>query len=121
MLKTGWILSSLFTLFMLAASVAPKFLGAQVAASSMTDIGWTTQYLLMIGIIELIGTVLFIIPRTALFGAIIMTGIIGGAIASHLRANSPLFSHTLFGVYLGILMWGGLLLRDEKLRRYIFK
>lgn len=120
MLKTGWILSILFTLFMLVASIAPKLLGAQVAADAITSIGWSTQYLLTIGVLELLGTILFIIPRTAFLGAILMTGIIGGAIASHLRANSPIFSHTLFGIYLGILMWAGLWLRDEKLRRYIF-
>lgn len=119
MLKSGWILSIAFTLFMLAASVAPKMMGAQVAASTMTSIGWPTQYLLFIGVVELICTVLFIIPRTALLGAILMTAVIGGAIASHLRANSPLVSHTLFGVYLGIWMWAGLWLRDAKLRRYI--
>jgi hypothetical protein len=83
---------------------------------SLIDHGWPPEYLLMIGLLELTATILFAIPRTALAGAILMTGILGGALASHLRAASPLFSHTLFSVYLGLLMWGALWLRDEGLR-----
>ena len=66
--------------------------------------------------VELGCLVLFAIPRTSLLGAILTSALLGGAIASHLRAGSPLFSHTLFGVYLGLVMWGGLWLRDASLR-----
>jgi hypothetical protein len=62
---------------------------------------------------------LFVFPRTGLLGAVLMTGLIGGAIASHLRAGSPLFSHTLFGIYLGAFMWAALWLRDPRLRAYV--
>jgi hypothetical protein len=64
----------------------------------------------------LVGTALYAWPRTAVLGAILLTGLFGGAIASHLRLGDPLFSHTLFGVYLGMLMWGGLWFRDPALR-----
>ncbi len=118
MKKTGWIMTALVVLFMLGASVAPKFLGMQAAHDSMTQIGWPAQYLLLIGVLELLGTVLFAIPRTGLAGAVLLTGVIGGAIASNLRAGMPLASHTLFGVYLGIFIWLALWLRDARLREY---
>ncbi|MGV8930340.1 MAG: DoxX family protein [Brevundimonas sp.] len=114
---TGRVLSGLFVLFMLAASIAPKFLMADmVAEQNMTPLGWPAKYLLLIGLIELACVILYVIPRTSLFGAVLMTGLLGGAIATNLRVENPLFSHTLFGVYLGLAMWGGLWLRDERLR-----
>ena len=116
MKMAGWIIIGLFALFMLAASVAPKLIDAQVSIDAMNEIGWPTQYLLMIGIIELVCTILIVIPRTALFGAIVFMGVLGGALASHLRAGSPLYSHVLFSIYLGAFMWLGLWLRDPKLR-----
>src|SRR5688572_24195489 len=100
----GWIIIGLFALFMFGASVAPKLINHQVAIDAMVEIGWPTRYLLMIGIIELVCTILIIIPRTALFGAILFMGVLGGALSSHLRAGSPLFSHVLFSIYLGTFM-----------------
>lgn len=116
MKTAGWVIIGLFALFMFGASVAPKFINAQAALDSMNQIGWPTQYLLLIGIIELVCTILIIIPRTSLFGAILFMGVLGGAMASHLRAGSPLASHTLFSIYLGVFMWVGLWLRDPKIR-----
>ena len=114
---TGRVLSGLFVLFMLGASVAPKFLMADmVAEQSMTPLGWPAKYLLLIGLIELACVILYVIPRTSLLGAVLMTGLLGGAIATNLRVENPLFSHTLFGVWLGLFMWGGLWLRDASLR-----
>ncbi len=114
---TGRVLSGLFVLFMLAASIAPKFLMADmVAEQNMTPLGWPAKYLLLIGLIELACVILYVVPRTSLFGAVLMTGLLGGAIATNLRVENPLFSHTLFGVYLGLVMWGGLWLRDASLR-----
>ena len=114
---TGRVLSGLFVLFMLAASIAPKFFMADmVAEQNMTPLGWPAKYLLLIGLIELGCVVLYVMPRTSLLGAVLMTGLLGGAIATNLRVGSPLFSHTLFGVYLGLFMWGGLWLRDASLR-----
>jgi len=61
-------------------------------------------------------TVLYLMPRTSLLGAILLTGYLGGAVATHARAGDPLFSHILFPVYLGVMIWGGLFLRDDRLR-----
>ena len=114
---TGRVLSGLFVLFMLAASVAPKILMADmVAEQNMTPLGWPAKYLMLIGLIELGCVILYVIPRTSLLGAVLMTGLLGGAIAANLRVENPLFSHTLFGTYLGLFMWGGLWLRDASLR-----
>ncbi len=117
MIKAGWIMTALFALFMLGASVTPKFLGLAAATDSMTAIGWPTEHLLLIGIIELTATLLFLIPRTALLGAVLMMGVLGGALASNWRADMPLFSHTLFSIYLGVFMWTALWLRDESIRK----
>jgi hypothetical protein len=111
----------LFALFMLGASVAPKFAGADAASDALIAVDWSPRYLLPIGIAELFITLLFLIPRTSLIGAVLMTGLLGGAIASQLRAGSPLFSHTLFGVYLGVFMWLALWLRDARLRAYLLR
>ena len=69
-----------------------------------------------LGLLLLVCTVLYLLPRTAVLGAILITGFLGGAVATHLRVGSPLFSHVLFGVYLGVLIWGGLWLREPRLR-----
>ncbi|MFN3931342.1 MAG: DoxX family protein [Brevundimonas sp.] len=114
---TGRVLSGLFVLFMLAASIAPKFLmGDMVAEQNMNALGWPAKYLLLIAAIELGCVVLYVIPRTSLLGAVMTTGLLGGAIATNLRVEMPVFSHTLFSIYLGLVMWGGLWLRDASLR-----
>ena len=69
-----------------------------------------------IGLLLLAITALYAWPRTAVLGAVLLTGYLGGAVATHVRVGSPLFSHILFGVYLGIALWGGLWLRDRGLR-----
>lgn len=114
--RIGWALSALFGLFMLGASVTPKLLGMPVAADTMTALGWPGAPVMLIGVLELVCTLLFLFPPTGLLGASLMMAILGGAITTQLRAGSPLASHTLFGIYLGILMWGGLILRDPRVR-----
>ena len=116
MLWTGRVLTALFALFILAASVAPKLAGATVVAETLSQLGWPTHFGLMLGLIELGCLVLYLVPRTSVLGAILMTGFLGGAMATQVRVGSPLFSHQLFGIYLGLFMWGGLWLRDVKLR-----
>jgi hypothetical protein len=115
-LWAGRILSGLFVLFMIGASVAPKLMGMPVAAETMRQLGWPSDYTLLIGLMELGFVILYVIPRTSLLGAMLMTALLGGAIATQLRVGNPLFSHILFGVYLGLFMWGGLWLRDDRLR-----
>lgn len=116
MVWTGRVLSGLFVLFMLGASVAPKLMGMPIAEDTLTGLGWPPGNAFWIGIVELTFVLLYLFPRTSVLGAILFTGLLGGAMATHIRVDSPLFSHTLFGVYLGLFMWGGLWLRDEKLR-----
>ncbi len=119
MTLAGWITTGLLALFMVGASATPKFLKLDAAIDSMTALGWSANYLLMLGLLEVVLTILFVIPRTSLLGAILLTGLFGGAMASHLRVGSPLFSHTLFPLYLGAFMWLSLWLRDERFRSYL--
>lgn len=119
MVLTGWIMTGLLLVFIVGASVVPKLIGATSAVEALVGIGWSPQHLIALGITELVLIVLFVIPRTGLLGAVLMTGLLGGAMASHIRAESPLFSHTLFSIYLGVFMWGALFLRDPNLRAYL--
>ena len=117
MTRIGWVLSGLFALFMLGASVTPKLLGMPVAEETMAALGWPTGYALPIGILELTLTLLYLVPRTNVLASVLFMGLLGGAMATQVRAGSPLFSHALFSVYLGLFMWGGLWLRDASLRK----
>jgi DoxX-like family len=112
----GRVLTGLFALFMLGASIAPKLLGMPVAEETMAQLGWPAGFSFMIGLVELTCLVLYLIPRTSLLGAVLMMGLLGGAMATQIRAQSPLFSHVLFSIYLVLFMWGGLWLRDQRLR-----
>ncbi len=116
MLWTGRVLTTLFALFMLGASIFPKLTGMPVAEETLAALGWPAGYALMIGIIELVCVVLYLVPSTSLLGAVLMTGLLGGAMATQIRAASPLFSHVLFSLYLGAFMWGGLWLRLPAVR-----
>lgn len=116
MVWTGRVLTGLFALFMLGASIAPKLLGMPVAAETLVSLGWKADYVLMIGLMELAFLLLYLFPRTSVFGAVLMTGLLGGAMATQVRIESPLLSHELFSLYLGLFMWGGLWLRDPALR-----
>lgn len=113
---TGRTLTALFALFMLGASIAPKLLAMPVAAETIEALGWSADYVLMIGLLELTFLLLYLWPRTAVLGAVLMTALLGGAMATHIRVGSPLFSHTLFSLYLALFMWGGLWLRHPALR-----
>ena len=115
--RIGWALSAVFALFMIGASAAPKLLQMPLVSDIMTTLGWPTAPTLLIGIMELGFTLLFLFPPTALPGAILMTGLYGGAVVTNLRADQPMFSHTLFAIYLGVLMWLALWLRDPAIRQ----
>ena len=114
-----WIgrgMSGLVIAFLLLASVFPKLFLPELAVESLQQLGWNAKHLLLIAVIELVGTLLYAIPRTAALGAVLLTGLLGGAVATHLRIDHPLFSHTLFPLYVGLLMWGGLWLRNARVR-----
>lgn len=118
-LWTGRVLSGLVILFMVGASAVPKLFMPEVAGKSMTELGWPVRYTLLIAALEVAGTLLYAIPRTAVLGALLLTGVFGGAAATHLRLENPMFSHTLFSVYIGLMMWGGLWLRNPALRQLL--
>lgn len=115
--RIGYALSGLFILFMIFDSVI-KLPPLDVVTQTLAELGYPASPGLArgLGILALICTALYAYPRTSVLGAVLMTGYLGGAIATHLRIGSPIFSHLLFGVYLGLFMWGGLYLRDERLR-----
>jgi hypothetical protein len=112
----GRVMSGLVIAFMLLASVFPKLFLPELARESMQQLGWNGKHVLVIAAIELAGTLLYAIPRTAALGAVVLTGLFGGAVATHLRIDNPLLSHTLFPLYVGSLMWGGLWLRNARVR-----
>jgi hypothetical protein len=114
----GRIVSALVVLFLLLDSVI-KLMDLDVVRESMAQLGYPEDLDRVIGIIELACVVLYVVPRTSILGAILLTGLLGGAISTHVRVGDPLFSHTLFGVYVGVLAWGGLYLRDDRLRALI--
>jgi len=112
---TGRILSGLMVLFLLFDGII-KFMKIQPVIDTFAQLGWPIKFAVPIGIIDVVCAVLYAIPRTAVLGALLMTGLLGGAIATHVRIESPLFSHTLFGVYMGLIAWGALYLREPRLR-----
>lgn len=114
-LWVGRVMSTLFALFLLMDSTI-KLVPIDAVTRTMTEMQLPATMARPIGIIELASLALYLWPRTAVLGAVLFTGVFGGAIASHWRLGDPLFSHVLFGVYLGVLMWGGLWLRDQRLR-----
>ncbi len=115
MVWAGRVLSTLFVLFMVM-DVTLKLLNLPIVDETMKSLGWGPGYGPLIGGIELIALVLYLVPRTSLLGGILLTGVFGGAVATHIRVGDPLFSHILFGVWLGLFMWGGLWLRDPAFR-----
>jgi hypothetical protein len=115
---SGRIISALVILFLLFDGII-KLIPLEVVTETSLQLGIPTHLARTLGILTLACVALYANPRTSVLGAIMLTGYIGGAIYVHVRADSPLFSHTLFGVYLAILAWGGLWLRDARLRALI--
>ncbi len=117
---TGRVCSGLVILFLLFDG-AMKLIPLPIVTDTMAQLGHGSSESLArtLGIITLGCTILYAIPQTSILGAIRLTGYLGGAMATHLRVGSPLLSHTLFGFYLGLMLWGGLYLRDAGLRALI--
>ena len=111
----GWVVSGLVGAF-LAMSASFKFFMPDVVRETMGGLGWPAHHDLMIGIIETVCVVLYLVPQTAVLEAVLETALLGGAIATNVRVDNPLISHELFGVYLGVLVWLGLWLRDPRVR-----
>ena len=114
----GRVLSAIAILF-LVFDVGIKLLQLPIVGATMIELGYAPELGLTIGIVELVCLVLYVVPRTAVLGAILWTAVFGGGIATHIRVDSPLFSNVLFGVYLGLFIWGGLYLRSPRLRELL--
>jgi hypothetical protein len=112
---TGRILSGLAVLFLLFDSTG-KLLEVQPVIDGTRQLGYPRDIVFTLGVILASCLVVYLIPRTSVLGALLLTGYLGGAVATHARVENPLFSHTLFPTYIAILIWGGLVLRDERLR-----
>jgi hypothetical protein len=115
---TGRILSGLVVLFLIPDAIV-KFIKPAPVVEAFAHLGWPLSLANAIGIILLICTAVYVFPRTSMLGAILLTGYLGGAVATHMRVGDPLFSHVLFPTYLGVLLWLGLYLRDERLRALV--
>ncbi|MEJ0040215.1 MAG: DoxX family protein [Gammaproteobacteria bacterium] len=112
---SGRVLSALVVVFLLFDGIV-KFMMIQPVTDAFNELGYPVKHAILIGAIDVACAVLFAIPRTAVLGAVLMTGLLGGAISTHVRIDSPLFSNTLFGVYLGLIAWAGLYLREPRVR-----
>ena len=114
-LWAGRILTGIAVLF-LVFDLTIKLSGAKEAIEGTVQLGWAPHHLPILAAIQIACLVLYLIPRTAPLGAILWTGYLGGAIATHLRIDNPLFSHILFPIYVAAFIWGGLYLRDARVR-----
>jgi hypothetical protein len=115
--RAGSALSIIAILFFLMDG-GLKLAYLPIVAETTAQLGWPADRgtVTLLAALLLGSTLLYAVPRTALLGAILLTGYLGGAVATHVRVGSPLFSHVLFGVYLGFFVWGGLWLRDPRVR-----
>lgn len=111
-------MSAVPVLFLLMDGVM-KLVKPEPVLRATVQLGYPESVIFGLGIVLLVCVILYVIPRTAVLGAILLTGYLGGAVATHVRVGDPLFSHILFPVYVAILVWGGLYLREERLRALI--
>lgn len=114
-LWTARTMSGIVILFMLMDSIM-KFIQPEQVVTGTVELGYTVHHLIPIGVLGLLSTLLYAYPRTSILGAVLLTGYWGGAIATHLRLDNPLFTHTLFPVYFAIFAWSGIWLRNQQLR-----
>jgi hypothetical protein len=117
-LTTGYVLTTLVALF-LAFDTVMKVLRLAPAIQGTTELGYPADSVFVIGVIELACLLLYLIPRTSVLGALLLTGYLGGAIAAHVRVGSPLLGYTLFPIYVAAMLWGGLYLREPRLKQLL--
>ena len=116
--NVGNVCTGLAALF-LAFDAGLKVLRLGPAVEGTIALGYPADSVHWIGIIELVCLVLYLVPRTSVLGGLLLTGYLGGAIATHVRISSPLFTHTLFPVYVALVLWAGLYLREKRLRALV--
>jgi hypothetical protein len=116
-LWTGRILSTLAVLFLGLDSFG-KLAELEPVMTESTRLGYSPNVVFTLGVILLLCVVVYVIPRTSVLGAVLLTGYLGGAVATHVRMESPLFTHILFPMYVALFVWGGLVLRDRRLHAF---
>jgi len=114
----GRVLGGIAVLFLLM-DLTLKLMRVPAAIKGTGELGWPVSTIVPLGIIQLVLLAIYLIPRTAVLGAILWTGYLGGAVATHVRVGNPLFSHVLFPIYVALLLWGALWLRDARLRALV--
>lgn len=119
-LWTGRIIRAIAVLFLLVDSLM-KVLKTAPAVEGTVRLGYPEGVIVPIGFVQLVCLIVYVIPRTSIFGAVLLTGYLGGAIATHVRVGNPLFTHILFPIYVAVLLWGGLFLVDGRVRTLVRK
>jgi hypothetical protein len=114
--RVAGIVCTIVAAVFLAFDTILKVLRLDAAVEGTTTLGYPADSVIWIGVIQLVCLTLYLVPRTAVLGALLMTGYLGGAVATHVRVSSPLLTHTLFPIYVAFLLWGGLYLREPRLR-----
>lgn len=119
--KTIWagrVITAIVVLFMLFDSIT-KILKVNAVVKASAQFGYSANTIMIVGIILFACVLVYLYPRTAILGAVLLTGYLGGAVEANLRIGSPLFTTLLFPVYFGILVWAGLYLRNQRVREFI--
>ncbi|MET4047556.1 hypothetical protein BJD99_19935 [Rhodococcus sp. 1163] len=114
--RVGWVLTALIAIFLIFDGVT-KLMNVQAVKDATVDLGLREEMMPVVGIVLLVSLALYLVPRTAFLGAVLLTGYLGGAVLTNWRVDKPLFSTVLFAVYVGIVVWGALYLRDPKVRQ----
>ena len=115
---TGRVLGGLAAAFLVFDSIG-KLLRVQPVIDGTVGLGYPVGVIIPLGVTLLTSVLVYLVPRPAVLGALLLTGYLGGAVATHVRVGNPLFTHTLFPTYVAALLWGGLMLRDRRLRAFL--
>jgi len=117
-LWTGRVISGLAVAFLIFDSLG-KLLELQPVIDGTKQLGYPPDIAFKLGVILMTCVLVYLVPQTTVLGAVLLTGYLGGAVATHVRVGSPLFTHVLFPTYIAALLWGGALLRDARLRAFM--
>lgn len=118
MRRAGYALSGVASVFLTMDAVV-KLLQLPMALEGTAQLGYPTSVVFPLGVVAAVCLVAYLVPATSIFGAVLWTGYLGGAIATHVRVGNPLFTHVLAPVYVAALLWGGLWLREPRLRELL--
>ncbi|MEP7214282.1 MAG: DoxX family protein [Acidobacteriota bacterium] len=114
----GYVVTSVPILFLLMDAVG-KFVKPDAVVTGTVELGYQESVIVPLGIVLLLSLIIYVVPKTSVLGAILLTGYLGGAVATHVRIGNPLATHILFPVYIGIFVWLGLYLRDPRVRELL--